>query len=1231
MLGCAAVAHAEPVARDAPAAGSVIARKTGEEVRFIDVSTWRGVDIHQDLLAGDVLRTNAQGNLAVLFADKTQVRLGRNTTMLVKEVNPGADSLFGLESGSIWARAERGGEGIVVETPAAAAAIRGTDWTMMVDASGRTSLTVLEGQVELSNAFGSVSVRRGEAASARIGQAPTKIVIVDPDDREQMLFYLSLRNGFAAMPASPLSSAGMRGERARIAAVPEAQRTAEQWLTLAEVGLSYDGRSAGRRAADRARSLPLDASQRARLDLVDGMIAASEKRYDAAIPLLSRAAPLLSGSRRQIALYAAYFARTLANPDHVEQPPSGAAVSPYGALAEAWTAGFLKDIPAAVEVIRRAELRFPDDPTLPAARAQMALLLDDRAQVKEAVDRALALDPDDPTALEARGNYRADIDSDLDGALADLKRATELAPGSSSAWNALGLVLDERGATREAEAALQTAVALDPQDPVSRANLALIYLGQDRLAKAKAEIDRAMAEDPGFDIGLVARGLYHLKTGEMDKAMQDLLAGSTANPAFAQALLLLAAGYYETGQRAPAEQALENADRLDPNDPATANVATAIAADDYDSDRAIRSAQEAMKRTRARGGDYAALGASRDQGSTLNHAYRLQGLDAWGRYYGDVVFDPFSASALADQAIAGSPNPFTTSGDYDGQTVGEPIAGDSALSSLIQGLLLEPQMLAGRSRGANLINRPFIEGAIQGGALSGDASGWTGEAEVKGYLAYPFPISFYGEFTKRDTEESRGEIQPDASRTSTEYDLFDKTVGGFGYLTLSPTPNDNIVLFAAVQDTEDDLRNGLTVYVPPLGIPVPPNTSGVNSLDLLGSTNDRTVDDRTGGYGAAWSHTFGYRNVVSAGVFASGFKRHSLEATNFLILLNDQYLVSGLGAQEVKADSDSVLGSVNHTLGVDDLTLRYGAEGGMLNQNRTASNLTYIPGVSRDLTTTESNFDLTTGRIYADVLYDITPSLKAEAGLFGTMFEGEALDEFRAEPRVGAAWAPFEGHWLRVGYIEESSALNAFTLAPVGVIGMQANQAPLDIGGKSSSFAARWEAQWSDHLFTAVDYQHQELDDLAIPVPLSLDQISLTEGRIDRIGATANLWLTHGFGAFATFAYANSENRDPSSLSYGGLIPYVPEQTARLGLTWVSTADVKVTVAASYVGERSGGDSGIMLDPYWTADAFLTWEPLDKRFELELAAYNLFDEEFEVAPNVPGWGRVFTGSLKVRF
>ncbi|TIL50655.1 MAG: TonB-dependent receptor, partial [Mesorhizobium sp.] len=59
--------------------------------------------------------------------------------------------------------------------------------------------------------------------------------------------------------------------------------------------------------------------------------------------------------------------------------------------------------------------------------------------------------------------------------------------------------------------------------------------------------------------------------------------------------------------------------------------------------------------------------------------------------------------------------------------------------------------------------------------------------------------------------------------------------------------------------------------------------------------------------------------------------------------------------------------------------------------------------------------------------------------------------------------------------------------------------------------------------------------------------------------------------------------------------------------------------------------AGTELKSYWSTDAFLTWEPFDKGFELEIAAYNLFDEDFQVASFTPGWGRSIVGSLKVRF
>jgi tetratricopeptide (TPR) repeat protein len=975
-------------------------------------------------------------------------------------------------------------------------------------------------------------------------------------------------------------------------------------LTLAEVGLSYEGRDAAREAAAQARRFNLSRAQKARLDLVDALIAGADQRYVEAAQLFAAAAPHLDKPRRAMAEFGGYYARSLADPTRAESPPVPAGGGPYAAIGEAFTAGFLVDIKAAVAVLEKAERRYPNDPTLPAIRAQFALLLDDREQMEEAVNEALALDPDDPTALEARSLYRAGYKGDIEGAYADIARAAEIAPGSTTIWNQLGLVQSARGADREAEAALKRAIELDPKDPVSHANLGILYLEQDRIAEAKTEIDTALEVDPAFDVGLIARGRYHLQTGELDKARDDLLAGTTANPAYSQGLLLLAVAYYENGEREPAAQALDNADRLDPNDPVISSARTAIAIDEYEADKAVAYAQEALRRTRARGGDYAALSANRDTGSTLNDAFRLQGLNAWGRYYGDAVFDPFGGAGYVDQALAGSVNPFVNNLRF-GDIPTEPGSNTTSFSSFFQGLMLDPQMLAGRSRSANLLRRPFIETSIGGGFVADDGDpGWNSEIETQGYQAAPFPWSFYGRISGLETDTRRGD-DPSAG----QFDLEDRSITGTGYVAMKPTPNDRVVAYVDVKDFEFDLSAVIDSAVLPLG--------GVSA---------DTGDTRIGNAGIAWSHTFGYQNVANAGLFATGITDKSTRT---------RLEESGLGPigliLDTESNQQSYIGAVNHTYGTGDLTVRYGAEGGLLevtNDQTLTFRFPLIPDtVSKDSTAAE----VAIGRAYFDAVYEFTPALKVEGALFGAYLDGGAIDEQRLEPRLGVAWTPFEGHYLRAGFLREGSFITSATLAPIGILGLQSNQSSLATNGFSVTFAARWDAEWTSRLFTALDYQHQEFEKLSIGVPASATTIDLTEGRLDRVSATANLWIGGGFGAFATFAYADSENEDSVSPGFGGPLPFVPENSARLGLTWVHPSNLKVTLAGTYVGARTGDESGAELDDYWTADAFLTWEPFDKRFALELAAYNLLDEKFDVATSTPGWGRSVVGSLKVRF
>ena len=128
-LSFASALAQSPVPRPIPVAGSIVAAKGGEELRFVREEAWRSVELRQDLIGGDALRTGAIGNLAILFADQTQIRVGRNSSLVVNAVAARQDGRTELElqAGNVWARANRGGSGVDVKTPAAVAAIRGTD------------------------------------------------------------------------------------------------------------------------------------------------------------------------------------------------------------------------------------------------------------------------------------------------------------------------------------------------------------------------------------------------------------------------------------------------------------------------------------------------------------------------------------------------------------------------------------------------------------------------------------------------------------------------------------------------------------------------------------------------------------------------------------------------------------------------------------------------------------------------------------------------------------------------------------------------------------------------------------------------------------------------------------------------------------------------------------------------------------------------------------------------
>lgn len=157
---------------------------------------WKPVQAGQKLNAGAFVRTAEYGQLALLLRDNTQVRVNQTSVLQIKEVSPGETSTLALVQGRIWAQAKRFLRGVTaltararpavtVATSTATIGIRGTDWDVSVGTNGTTTVTVLSGEADFSNEFGSLKVLPNEQARAEPGKAPTKILLTNAKERVQ--------------------------------------------------------------------------------------------------------------------------------------------------------------------------------------------------------------------------------------------------------------------------------------------------------------------------------------------------------------------------------------------------------------------------------------------------------------------------------------------------------------------------------------------------------------------------------------------------------------------------------------------------------------------------------------------------------------------------------------------------------------------------------------------------------------------------------------------------------------------------------------------------------------------------------------------------------------------------------------------------------------------------------------------------------------------------------------
>jgi tetratricopeptide (TPR) repeat protein len=143
---------------------------------------------------------------------------------------------------------------------------------------------------------------------------------------------------------------------------------------------------------------------------------------------------------------------------------------------------------------------------------------------KEILEKLVAAYPNDERAHFTLGGYFFG-QQDFAQAITHYKKATELAPDYSTAFNILGYAYRQNEAYGDAENAFKKYVELIPNDPNPYDSYAELLLKMGRFDEAIAQYNKALAIDPNFVnsyFGIAAALTYQGKAGEAQASLQKI-------------------------------------------------------------------------------------------------------------------------------------------------------------------------------------------------------------------------------------------------------------------------------------------------------------------------------------------------------------------------------------------------------------------------------------------------------------------------------------------------------------------------------------------------------------------------------------------------------------------------------------------------------------------------------------------------------------------------------------
>ncbi len=160
------------------------------EIAPAGTAQWSSGHPNQILHTGDQIRSGKNSRATLRLSDKSVFRMYESTTMTIHPApKAGQNEVIEVKSGAAYFFNRDKPNQTQFQTPSSSGAIRGTEFNLAVAEDGATTLTLLDGQVGLSNAQGSAQLESGQQAVVETGKAPKTSSQIDAINVIQWTLY----------------------------------------------------------------------------------------------------------------------------------------------------------------------------------------------------------------------------------------------------------------------------------------------------------------------------------------------------------------------------------------------------------------------------------------------------------------------------------------------------------------------------------------------------------------------------------------------------------------------------------------------------------------------------------------------------------------------------------------------------------------------------------------------------------------------------------------------------------------------------------------------------------------------------------------------------------------------------------------------------------------------------------------------------------------------------------